>query len=116
MNNTVIRTTETSDATLVAESLNGSREAFRQIVERYQNLVCSLAYGSTGNVSHSEDVAQETFVAAWKDLRLLREPQKLRSWLCSIVRSRTYKALRRDRREPVSDATALEEAQNVPSN
>ena len=83
-----MHTTERNDADLVAESLNGGRDAFRQIVERYQTLVCSLAYSATGSVSQSEDVAQETFVSAWKDLRSLREPGKLRSWLCAIARNR----------------------------
>ena len=52
---------EQNDAELVAESLDGSRDAFRRIVERYQTLICSLAYSATGNVSRSEDMAQETF-------------------------------------------------------
>ncbi len=34
---------EQTDADLVADSLNGSRDAFRRIVERYQTLICSLA-------------------------------------------------------------------------
>ena len=69
--------TETNDAELVAASLGGSRDAFRRIVERYQTLICSLAYSATGNVSQSQDMAQETFLAAWKDLAGLREPEKL---------------------------------------
>jgi hypothetical protein len=64
--------TDRNDAELVAESLGGSREAFRQIVERYQTLICSLAYSATRNVSRSEDVAQETLLTAWKELRSLR--------------------------------------------
>ena len=40
--------TERNDADLVADSLDGHRDAFRQIVERYQTLVCSLAYSATG--------------------------------------------------------------------
>ena len=65
---------EQNDAELVAESLDGSRDAFRRIVERYQTLICSLAYSATGNVSRSEDMAQETFIAAWKQLGALRDP------------------------------------------
>ena len=69
---------ESSDATLVAESLGGNKEAFRRIVERYQTLISSLAYSATGNVDRSEDLAQETFVRAWTQLSRLREPSKLR--------------------------------------
>jgi RNA polymerase sigma factor (sigma-70 family) len=106
---------ERNDAVLVAESLRGSRDAFRQIVERYQTLICSLAYSATGSVSESEDAAQETFLAAWKDLRSLREPDKLRSWLCGIVRNRIHRSLRSDGREPARCAVALEEAHDSPA-
>ena len=76
-----------NDAELVVESLSGNRDAFGQIVSRYQSLVCSLAYSATGSLGQSEDLAQETFVAAWKQLADLREPEKLRAWLCGIARN-----------------------------
>ena len=47
--------TQNNDAELVAQSLAGSHDAFRQIVERYQTLICSLAYCGTGSMSQSED-------------------------------------------------------------
>src|SRR5208337_3790213 len=97
-----------NDAELVAESLGGNRDAFRLIVERYQTLISSLAYCATGNVSQSEDLAQETFVSAWKQLADLREPAKLRPWLCSITRFLISKEFRRLGREPVHAAESLE--------
>jgi len=101
---------EPTDADLVSESLNGSRDAFRSIVERYQTLICSLAYSATGSVSRSEDMAQETFLAAWQQLRFLREPAKLKAWLCGITRRRIQKSFERDGREPVHNAAPLEAA------
>ena len=106
---------EQNDADLVAESLDGSRDAFRRIVERYQTLICSLAYSATGNVSRSEDMAQETFLAAWKQLGALREPAKLRAWLCGIARHRIQKCLLRDGREPALNAAPLEDAHDSPA-
>ncbi len=97
-----------NDAEWVSQSLAGNREAFARIVEHYQALVCSLAYSATGDLSQSEDLAQETFVIAWMHLRQLREPEKLRSWLCSIVRSVISRASRRQAREPAHDAEPLE--------
>lgn len=99
---------EINDTALVAESLDGNRDAFRLIVERYQTLVSSLAYCATGDVSRSEDLAQETFVSAWKQLAELREPAKLRPWLCSIARSLISKDFRRQGREPDHAAESLE--------
>jgi RNA polymerase sigma factor (sigma-70 family) len=96
-----------NDAGLVAESLDGNRDAFRVIVERYQNLISSLAYSATGNVRRSEDLTQETFVRAWKQLAELREPAKLRPWLRSIARSFISKDFRRQGREPDHAAESL---------
>jgi RNA polymerase sigma factor (sigma-70 family) len=59
-------------------------------------------------MSQSEDLAQDTFVAAWKQLTELREPSKLRSWLCALVRFRISKQFRRQDREPVHAAESLE--------
>jgi len=100
--------TEPSDADLVARSLAGNREAFGQIVARYQSLVCSLAYSATGSVSVSEDVAQETFVAAWKKLGDLRELERLRPWLCGIARNLSINRHRDGKREPTHGAESLD--------
>ena len=105
----------TDDAELVAQSLAGNREAFGQIVARYQGLVCSLAYSATGSLTRSEDIAQETFVSAWKDLRLLREPLKLRNWLCRIARNRIVDSLRREGRQPVALSVPIESAGEAPA-
>lgn len=98
-----------NDADLVSASLAGNRDAFGHIVSRYQSLVCSLAYSATGSLSQSEDLAQDTFVTAWKQLRELREPEKLRAWLCGIARNLINNFLRKEGREPSHRAEPIEE-------
>jgi RNA polymerase sigma factor (sigma-70 family) len=105
----------TLDAELVTRSREGNRDAFGQIVSRYQSLICSLAYSATGCLGQSEDLAQETFITAWKHLRHLREPVKLRAWLCGIARNRINNSLRREGREPVHAAEPLEAVSESPS-
>jgi Sigma-70 region 2 len=68
----MIGTVEMPDDELVAQSLDGNRDAFGRIVSRYQSLIYSLAYSATGSLGQSEDLAQETFIMAWKHLRQLR--------------------------------------------
>ena len=97
-----------NDAELVNGTLAGNRDAFSLIVSRYQSLICSLAYSATGSFGQSEDLAQETFITAWKHLGHLRERDKLRSWLCGIARNRINSFLRREGREPVRAAEPLE--------
>ncbi|MGA2179329.1 MAG: sigma-70 family RNA polymerase sigma factor [Verrucomicrobiota bacterium] len=111
----MIPTMEYNDAELVAQSLHGSRDAFGQIVARYQTLICSLAYSATGSLTQSEDLSQETFVTAWKQLAELREPGKLRAWLCGIVRNLTRRTLRGQEREPAHAAEPLDFAQESPA-
>jgi len=76
------------DGDLVATSLAGDREAFGQIVERYQRLLCSLAYSATGSVSESEDLAQEASLDLTEDAvkqRLSRGRKILQERVTSFV-------------------------------
>lgn len=106
---------DSDDAELVKQSLAGDRQAYGQIVARYQSLVCALAYSATGSRSHSEDLAQETFLAAWRKLRDLHEPARLCSWLCGIARNVIHGDLRRLGREPAHKAATLDTALELPS-
>lgn len=106
---------EQDDALLVERSLAGDRQAFGRIVGRYQSLVCALAYSATGSRSRSEDLAQETFLTAWKNLRGLREPGRLRPWLCGIARNLVHGEIRRLERQPAHAADALDTATAVAS-
>lgn len=87
-----------TDHELVEASRRGELDAFGQLVERYQDLVCAVSFSSTGDRALSEDVAQETFVAAWRRLDRVRKGS-LRPWLCAIARNLGRKARRRARRE-----------------
>lgn len=104
---------EPDDAALVAQTLAGDRSAFTTIVARYQTLVCALAYSATGSRSRSEDLAQETFVAAWKHLGELRKPERLRGWICGIARNVIHSSVRQLHREPVHDSEALDLADEM---
>jgi RNA polymerase sigma factor (sigma-70 family) len=103
-----MKTSDRSDAQLVEWTLAGDRAAFATIVKRYQSLVCSITYNATGSLTLSEDLAQETFLAAWRQLSKLREPTRLRSWLCGITRFLVGKEYRREGREPLHAAESLD--------
>src|SRR6187551_2332074 len=92
-----------SDAELVEASRRGERDAFGQLVSRYQDVVCAVSYSSTGNWALSEDVAQDTFIAAWSQLGQLRDTGRLRAWLCGIARNLARRARRHTGREDAID-------------
>lgn len=115
MTSIALSTADRNDAELVAQSLAGDRQAFGQIVARYQSLVCALAYSATGSRSHSEDLTQETFLAAWQKLRDLHEPGRLCAWLCGIARNVIHGDLRRLGRQPAHAAATLDAAPELAS-
>jgi RNA polymerase sigma factor (sigma-70 family) len=99
-----------SDERLVGLTLEGDRDAFGEIVARYQSPICALAYSACGSITRSEDLAQDVFVAAWRRLRELREPSKLKSWLYAIARNLINTAFRQQTRNPLMSAAPLDEA------
>jgi len=98
-----------SDTQLVNRCLWGDRDAFGKIVERYQGLICAIAYSICGDINRSEDVAQETFLAAWRNLDSLKERDHLKQWLCGIVRHIIQESQRRATRDPISRSAPLDE-------
>ena len=84
-----------SDADLVLASRAGDRGAFGQIVRRYQAMISGLVYAACGDLHRSEDIAQDTFISAWKSLSGLRDASKLPGWLCQIARRRMADSARK---------------------
>jgi RNA polymerase sigma factor (sigma-70 family) len=101
-----------SDAELLEASRRGERDAFAALIERYQGVVSAVSYSRTGDRALSEDVAQDTFIAAWRQLGQLREPSRLRAWLCGIARNLARKARRRSAREAPLDHPLVFEGAN----
>ena len=84
-----------AEARLVSDALGGSQPAFEQIVRRYQRPVISLIVRMTGDRARAEDLAQETFVKAFRNLKSFDATRRLSSWLFRIAHNTTLDALRR---------------------
>ena len=83
---------------LVARVRAGDEEAFRLIFDRYSRPVLSFIYDMVGDRSLAEDLAQETFVRAYRGLPGLREETKLSTWLFAIAKNCAREQLRSRRR------------------
>lgn len=103
----------TRETELLQASLAGSTEAFGTIVQRYQSLICGITYSATGDFARSEELAQETFIRAWKGLAQLKDFAKFRAWLCTIARNLVRKSIKRAHRDVIDDARPLEEAEEI---
>jgi RNA polymerase sigma-70 factor, ECF subfamily len=73
------------DADLVAAAAAGDRDAFDELVRRHQGAIVNLARAMTGGAGDSEDLAQETFIRAWKSLGQFRRESTFRTWLHGIA-------------------------------
>jgi len=85
------------EARIVAQALAGSQSAFEQIVRRYQRPVISLISRMTGDRALAEDLAQETFVKAFRSLAAFDTTRRLSSWLFRIAHNTAIDAMRRAR-------------------
>jgi RNA polymerase sigma-70 factor (ECF subfamily) len=74
---------ELDDSTLFQQSLNGNTDAFGSLVNKYQNVVYGLAFHIVKNFADAQDLAQESFIAAY--MEKLRDKSKFASWLRGIT-------------------------------
>jgi RNA polymerase sigma-70 factor, ECF subfamily len=84
---------------LVARVRAGDEEAFRLIFDRYSRPVLGFIFDMVGDRTLAEDLAQETFVRAFRGLSTLREETKLSTWLFGIARNCALEQLRARRRD-----------------
>lgn len=78
-------TGDREERALVAAAQDGAADAFTLIVSRHQQQVRAFLRRACGNRAEADDIAQETFLAAWKSLDRFDGQSSLRSWLTGIA-------------------------------
>ncbi len=81
------------DRQLVEATLRGEMEAFAQLVRAYQTSLVASACHMLRCAADAEDLAQETLLTAYQRLRELRDPDKFRPWIFSILRRKCLNQL-----------------------
>ncbi len=100
--------TATNDEHIVERALTGDPEAFGEIVRRWERRIFALTYGMLGREEDARDATQETFLAAFRNLRGFRGEAKVSSWLHRIA---VNQCITRQRRAKVRNEAALDEEQ-----
>jgi RNA polymerase sigma-70 factor (ECF subfamily) len=98
--------TLTSDENIVERALTGDADAFGELVRRWERRIFALAYGMLGREEDARDATQETFIAAFRNLRGFRGEAKVSSWLHRIA---VNQCITRQRRAKVRSESALED-------
>jgi RNA polymerase sigma-70 factor, ECF subfamily len=105
-----------SDEALAALCRAGSREAFDEIVRRYRDRVYAVIYRYVGNREDALDVAQETFVRAYRNIGQFAGESKFSTWLHAIAANLARNRLRDRSRKGRNMGTSLESlAENAPA-
>jgi RNA polymerase sigma-70 factor (ECF subfamily) len=95
-----------TDEQLVELAVSGEREAFGEIVNRWERKIFALCYGMLNREEDARDAAQETFISAFKNLSRFRGEAKVSSWLHRIA---VNQCLTKQRRSKVRSETFLDE-------
>ncbi|MEO7933059.1 MAG: sigma-70 family RNA polymerase sigma factor [Chthoniobacterales bacterium] len=91
------------DPDTIAAALAGDRPAFEGLIRANAMRVYAVAYAVLQDREEAEDVAQESFLRAFRDRRKLREPERFVPWLSTIARNLSLDRLRKKRRAPLPE-------------
>jgi RNA polymerase sigma-70 factor (ECF subfamily) len=97
---------ETGDELIVERAIAGDREAFGELVRRWERRIYSLAFSMLGCAEDARDATQETFLAAYRNLQGFRGEAKVSSWLHRIA---VNQCITRQRRARVRAEAPLED-------
>ncbi len=101
-----------SSEELISRVRSGDDDAFRLIFDRYARPIISFIYDMVGQRDLAEELAQETFVRAYKSLNALRDDAKLSTWLFGIAKNVARESLRsrlrEDHRVEIDDDRVIE--------
>ena len=77
--------TNKNDQLNINKVINGNSNAFANLVDNYKNMVFSLAFKMTKNREEAEEVSQDTFIKAYKNLKSFKGDSKFSTWLYRIA-------------------------------
>lgn len=89
---------ETTDGELVARVLQGDKNAFRPIVERYQNRIFAMVVGMVRDEAEARDLVQNAFIKAYQSLDTFRLDSSFYTWLYRIAMNLAIDSCRKRRR------------------
>jgi RNA polymerase sigma-70 factor (ECF subfamily) len=99
---------------LVEKARTGDHGAFGELVRTYERPVHAVVVSCLGDSPDRPDVVQETFLAAYRALPKLREPEKFGSWLYAIASRLSKNVLRKRRRKEITFAEMGEHEEGAP--
>lgn len=92
-----------SDTQLIFMILQGEKDCFDHLVDRYWPMAVAMSLSRVSDMTTAEDIAQESFIQAYRHLRTLQNPDRFAGWLTQIIRKKCIDYYRRaSKTRPVS--------------
>lgn len=104
--------TELDDNILIKKSINGDGWAFKIIMGKYLKPVYNFLYQLTKDPSVVDDLTQETFIKAWKNLSRFSQTKSFKVWIFTIAKNTAYDFLKKKKSIPFS-SIAEEDSNNL---
>jgi RNA polymerase sigma-70 factor, ECF subfamily len=97
-----------NDEQLILDYLNGDDSAFEELLKRYLKPIYNFLYQLTGNTAQAEDLTQETFVKAWKNIRKFDKAKSFKTWIFTIAKNTAFDYFKKKKTIPFSYFEDLE--------
>ena len=97
------------ESKLIEQSLSGDSEAYAALVSQHQKMIRAMTFRMTGSLDDAEDLAQDTFLRAYRQLGSFGGGSKFSTWLCKIAINLSLDWRRREsRREDIHSKWAAD--------
>ncbi|QGY44393.1 sigma-70 family RNA polymerase sigma factor [Maribellus comscasis] len=83
-----------TEAEIIEKLQNGSEQAFKELVDKYQKLVVNTCFGMLHDRDDAEDVAQDVFIEVFRSVQSFRADSKISTWLYRIAVNRSLNFIR----------------------
>jgi len=90
------------DKQLVKEFLDGNDYSFEKLLGKYLKPVFNFVYQLTGDMTASEDLTQESFVKAWKNIKKFDTEKSFKTWIFTIAKNTAYDYFKKKKTIPFS--------------
>lgn len=92
-----------SDSELVSAYFSGNEQALEILINRYLTPTYRFIYRYVGTTTDAEDITQEVFVRAWRNLKKFNQSKNFKTWLFSIAKNASFDFLRKKKSFVFSD-------------
>lgn len=91
------------DNELIDDYLSGDGEAFEKLLQKYLKPVYNFIFRLTNDRSAVDDLAQDTFIKAWRNIKRFKRDKNFKTWIFTIAKNTAYDYLKKKKNIPFSN-------------